>query len=144
MQLKLYDKWDDFNVLICVATFQQNLHMEYIYIYLSCDTISRPCSSYHDFLDRGLLPTRKLLNQGFLVAKLKSSLQKFCGRPHDLVNHYRISVSQITTSICSICPNHNLVSWLITRFLAQVNMTGATCETGTAYPSEAPEFTPSF
>ena len=27
---------------------------------------SRACGSYHDFLDRGLLLTRKLLNQGFL------------------------------------------------------------------------------
>jgi len=28
---------------------------------------SRACSSYHDFLDRGLLLTRKLLNQEFLL-----------------------------------------------------------------------------
>jgi hypothetical protein len=37
----------------------------------------RACGSYHDFLDRGLLLTRKLRNQGFLLAKLKSSLRKF-------------------------------------------------------------------
>jgi hypothetical protein len=30
--------------------------------------------------------TRKLLNQGFLLAKLKSSLRKFYGRHHDLVD----------------------------------------------------------
>jgi len=29
------------------------------------------------FLNRGLLLTRKLLDQGFLVVKLKSSLRKF-------------------------------------------------------------------
>jgi hypothetical protein len=34
----------------------------------------RACGSYQDFLDRGLLLTRKLLNQGFLVVKLKPSL----------------------------------------------------------------------
>jgi hypothetical protein len=28
---------------------------------------SRACDSYQDFLDRGLLLTRKLLNQGFLL-----------------------------------------------------------------------------
>jgi hypothetical protein len=33
-----------------------------------------------------LLPTRKLLNQGFLLDKLKSSLRKFYGPHHDLVN----------------------------------------------------------
>jgi hypothetical protein len=36
---------------------------------------SRACSSYQDFLDRGLLLTMKLLNQGFLLVKLKSSLR---------------------------------------------------------------------
>jgi hypothetical protein len=38
---------------------------------------SRACGSYQDFLDWGLLLTRKLLNQGLLLVKLKSSLQKF-------------------------------------------------------------------
>jgi hypothetical protein len=55
---------------------------------------SRACGSYQDFIDRGLLLTRKLLNQGFLLVKLKSSLRKFYGRHHDLVDRYGISVSQ--------------------------------------------------
>jgi hypothetical protein len=37
---------------------------------------------------RGLLLTRKLLNQAFLLVKLKSSLRKCCGRHHDLVDRY--------------------------------------------------------
>jgi hypothetical protein len=37
---------------------------------------SRACCSYQHFLDRGLLLTRKLLNQGFLLVKLKSPLLK--------------------------------------------------------------------
>jgi hypothetical protein len=40
---------------------------------------SRACGSYQNFLDRGLLLTRKLLNQGFLWVKLKTSLRKFYG-----------------------------------------------------------------
>jgi hypothetical protein len=40
---------------------------------------SRACVSYQDFLDKGLLLTKKLLNQGFLLVKLKSSLRKFYG-----------------------------------------------------------------
>jgi hypothetical protein len=60
---------------------------------------SRDCGSYHDFLDRGLLLTRNLLNQGFLLVKLKSSLRKCYGRHHDLVDRYRISVSQMTTDM---------------------------------------------
>ena len=50
-------------------------------------------------LDRGLLQTRKLPNHEFLVVKLKSSLRKFYGHHHGLVNHYGISLSQMTTYI---------------------------------------------
>ena len=63
-----------------VATFQQHLHNYGVY---SSHLIrySRACGSYQYFLDRGLLLTRKLLNQGFLFVKLKSSLRKFYGWP---------------------------------------------------------------
>ena len=46
-----------------------------------------------------LLLTRKLLNQGFLLVKLKSSLRKFYGHHNDLVDRYGISVSQMTTDM---------------------------------------------
>jgi hypothetical protein len=46
-----------------------------------------------------LLLTRKLLNQGFLVDTLMTSLRHFYGRRHDLVNSYGISVSQMTTDM---------------------------------------------
>jgi hypothetical protein len=57
---------------------------------------------FQDFLDRGLLLTRKLLNQGFLLVKLKSSLRNFYGRHHDLVDRYGISVSKMTTDMFHI------------------------------------------
>ena len=60
---------------------------------------SRACGSYQDFLDKGLLLTRKLLNLGFLLVELKSSLRKFYGRHNDLINCYGISLSQITTDM---------------------------------------------
>jgi hypothetical protein len=44
---------------------------------------SRVCGSYQDFLDRVLLLTRKLLNQGLLLFKLK-----FYDRHHDLVEMF--------------------------------------------------------
>jgi hypothetical protein len=50
------------------------------------------CGSYQDFLDRGLLLTGNLLNQRFLLVKLKSSLRKFYGCHHDLVDRYGICV----------------------------------------------------
>ena len=60
---------------------------------------SRVCGSYQDFRDRGLLLTKKELNQGFILVKLKSSLWKIYGRHHDLIDHYGISVSQMTTDM---------------------------------------------
>jgi hypothetical protein len=58
---------------------------------------SRACVSYPDFLDGRVLLTRKLLNQGFILVKLKSSLRKHYDHHHELVNRYGISVSQMTT-----------------------------------------------
>ena len=52
----------------------------YIYIYISDDTIWA-CGSYQDFIDRVLMLTRKLLNQGFFLVKLKSSLRKILRSP---------------------------------------------------------------
>jgi len=74
-----------------VATFQQHLQLEYISLRWS--DIPRACGSYHDFLDRGLLLTRKLLNQGFLLVRLNSPLRRFYGRHYDLVNRYGVSVT---------------------------------------------------
>ena len=77
---------------------------------------SRACGSYHDFLHRGLLLTRKVLNQGFLVVNLKSS-------------HRNLTVAIMTylavtdymchkiSRICSVHRNHNpILSSFITRF----------------------------
>jgi hypothetical protein len=95
LRTKLYDKRDDFNVPIV-----SNIPAAPTYgVYISqLIRYSRACGSYRDFLDRGLLLTRKLLNQGFLLVKLKSSLRKFYGRHHDLVDRYWIYVSQMTTA----------------------------------------------
>ena len=90
LRTKLYDKRDDFNfpIMNFPAAPAYRVH---VYI---CQVIrySRTCASYQDFLDRGLLLTRKLLNQGFLLVKLKSSLRKFYGHHHDLVDRYGISI----------------------------------------------------
>jgi hypothetical protein len=100
-----------------VAAFQKQLHMEYISL------------SWYDIpelvvpiLDRGLLLTRKLLNQGFHLLKLKSSLPKFYGRHHDLVDCYGISVTNnhgyvpLVVSTSQSFPH----SWLITVFVTRL------------------------
>jgi hypothetical protein len=99
---KHYDKRDDLNFPIVNFPFVcGNIPAAHAYgVYLSqMIRYSRACGSYQDFLERGLLLTMKLLNQGFLLVMLKSSLRKFYGCHHDLVDRYGISVSQMTTDM---------------------------------------------
>jgi hypothetical protein len=80
--MKLYDKRDDINVPIVNFPFIfSNIPAAPAYgVYISqLIRYSRACGSYQDFLDRGLPLTRKLMNQWFLLVKLKSSLRKFYG-----------------------------------------------------------------
>ena len=96
LRAKLYDKRDDFNFPIVNFPFMcSNIPAAPVFVVYISQLIwySRACGSYHDFFDRELLVTRKLLNQGFLVVKLKSSLQTIYGCHHDLASHYGISVS---------------------------------------------------
>ena len=57
---------------------------------------------------------KQLLNQLFLVAKMKSSLGKLYGHKHDLVNRYGIALLQMTTNM--LC----LLSMTITGLVATV------------------------
>jgi hypothetical protein len=102
LRTELYDKRDDSNFLIVNFPFicNNNPAAPAYGVYISqLIRYSRACGSYQVFLDIGLLLTRKLLNQGFHLVKLKSSLRKFDGRHHDLVDRYAISVSQMTTEM---------------------------------------------
>jgi hypothetical protein len=102
LRTKLYDKRDDFNFPIVNFPFIcSNIPTAPAYgVYISqLIQYSRACGSYQDFLDRELLLTRKLLDQRFVLVKLKSSLRKFYGHHHDLVDRYGISVSQMTTDM---------------------------------------------
>ena len=134
MQTKLYDKRDDFNFAIVNFPFIcSNITTAPAYaVYISqLMRYSRACGSYQDFFDRGLLLTRKLLNQWFLLVKLKSSLRRFYCRHHDLVDrygHFPVLSSFIT------------FHWICN----QINSMGVTSGAGTANPSGALDFIPGF
>jgi hypothetical protein len=68
---------------------------------------SRACGSYQDFLDRGLLLTRKVLNQGFLLVKLKSSLQSIC-----ITNDHGYVPLVVSTTFSF--PHSWLITWFVT------------------------------
>ena len=92
---KHYNTRDDFNFpivnfpFICSKIPAAPAYVVYISQIMR---YSRACGSYQDFLDRGLLLTRKLLDQWFHFVKVKSSLSKLYGRHHDLVDRYGIYV----------------------------------------------------
>jgi len=99
LRTKLYAKRDDFNFHIVNFPFIcSNIPAAPAYGAYISELIrySRACGSYQDFLERGLLLTRKLLNEGLLLVKLNSSLRTFYGGHHDLVNRYGTSGSQMT------------------------------------------------
>ena len=80
LRMKLYDKRDDFNFLIVnFACICSNIPAAPAYgVYISQLTqYSRACGSYQDFIDRRMMLTRKLLNQGFLLVKLMSNYELF-------------------------------------------------------------------
>jgi hypothetical protein len=102
LRMKLYDKRDDFNFPFVNFPFMcSNIPAAPAYgVYIShLIRYSRACASYQDVIGRGLMLTRKILNQGFLLFKLRSSLRKFCDRHRDLIDHNGISVSQMTTDM---------------------------------------------
>ena len=74
LRTKLYHKGDDFNFPILNFPFIcSNIPAAPVYGVFISQMIrySRVCGSYQDFLDRGLLLTRKLLKQGFLFGKVE-------------------------------------------------------------------------
>ena len=100
LKKKRYEKRDDLN-FPCIC---RNIPVASAYeLYISqLIQYSRACCSYQDFLDIWLLPTLKLLSQGFLLVKLKSSLRKLCARHHAIGNRYE-HLCHKWPRICIIC-----------------------------------------
>jgi len=72
LKTKRYDKRYDFNFpIVNISLICSKIPAEAAYgVYISqLIQHSKACGSYQDFLDRGLLLTRKLLNQEFLLFK---------------------------------------------------------------------------
>ena len=99
---KLYDKRDYLTFPIVKLRYvSSNIPASPAYgVFISQLThYSRACTQYNVFLDRDQLLTQKLLNQGYVAPRLNSSLQKFYGRHHNLVDRYEISISQMTMNL---------------------------------------------
>ena len=101
---KLYGKRNDFTFpvvnfpFICGNIFvapANGVHISQLIRY------SRACDVYHDFLSRAHLLTNKLLTQGFVAARLRSSLMKFYGRHQELVDSYETVVAKMQSDLFS-------------------------------------------
>ena len=65
------------------------------------------CSSYECFILRAARLSSKLLGQGYVMERLKSSLRKFYGRYGDLIKQYEVSLSQMLHDILG----HDHIQW---------------------------------
>ena len=66
------------------------------FFYITANTV---CSSYECFILKAARLSSKLLGQGYVGERLKSSLRKFYGRYGDLIKHYKINLSNILHDI---------------------------------------------
>ena len=91
LRTSLYDKRDDFNFHITNFPFlSSNIPSSPAYGVFISQLIryARACSSYECFILRAVRLSCKLLRQGYVMERLKSSLRKFYGRYGDLIKHY--------------------------------------------------------
>ena len=106
----LYDKRDDFNFHITNFPFlSSNIPSSPAYgVFIShLIRYARACSSYECFILRAVRLSSKLLRQGYVMERLKSSLRKFYGRYGDLIKHYEVSLSQMLHDILG----HDHIQW---------------------------------
>ena len=106
----LYDKRDDFNFHITNFPFlSSNIPSSPSYGVFISQLIryTRACSSYECFILRASRISSKLLRQGYVMKRLKSSLRKFYGRYGDLIKQYEVSLSQMLHDILG----HDHIQW---------------------------------
>ena len=102
LRTSLYDKRDDFNFHITNFPFlSSNIPSSPAYGVFISQLIryARACSSYECFILRAARLSSKLLGQGYVMERLKSSLRKFYGRYGDLIKHYEVSLFQMLHDI---------------------------------------------
>ena len=98
LHTSIYDKRNDFNFHITNFPFpSSNIPSSPAYgVFISqLVRYARACSSYECFILRARLLSSKLLKQGYLVERLKSSFRKFYGRYGDLVEQYGVTLSRM-------------------------------------------------
>ena len=97
-----YDKRDDFDFYITnFPLLHTNIPASPAYGVFISQFIQydRACSSYECFILRATRLSNKLLEQGYVKERLKSSLKKFYSRYGDLINQYEVPLSRMLNDI---------------------------------------------
>ena len=105
LHTSIYDKRDDFNFHITNFPFlSSNIPSSPAYGVFISQLIryARACSSYECFILRARRLSSKLLKQGYLVERLKSSFRKFFGRYGDLIEQYGVTLSRKLNDILTL------------------------------------------
>ena len=113
LHTSIYDKRDDFNFHIINFPFlSSNIPSSPAYGVFISQIIryARACSSYECFILRARRLSSKLLKQGYLAERLKSSFKKFYGRYGDLIQQFEVSLSRMLNDILTIDQQ-----WLLNR-----------------------------
>ena len=101
----LYDKRDCFNFPFLSSNIPSS--PAYGVFFSQLIRYARACSSYECFILRAVRLSSKLLGQGYVMERLKSSFRKFYGRYGDLIKHYEVSLSQMLHDILG----HDHIQW---------------------------------
>ena len=160
LRTSLYDKRDDFNFHITNFPFlSSNIPSSPAYGVFISQLIryARACSSNECFILRAMRLSNKLLGQGYVKERLKSSLRKFYGRYGDLTKQYEVPLSRMLHDILdddhiqwhplltgyytnfwplliwTLLPN--LTFYLIVQGFHRTYATGAACQQRTLTPS---------
>ena len=161
LRTSLYDKRDDFNFHITNFPFlSSNIPSSPAYGVFISQLIwyARACSSYECFILRAMRLSNKLLGQGYVKERLKSSLRKFYVRYRDLTKQYEVPLSGMLHDI--LVDDHiqwhppllghytnswplliwtlltNLTFYLIVQGFHRTYATGAACQQRTLTPPD--------
>ena len=112
LHTSIYDKRDDYNFRITNVPFlSSNTPSSPAYGVFISQLIRFACSSYEGFILRTRGHSSKLLKQGYLAERLKSSFRKFYGRYGDLIQQYEVFFSRMLNDILTL----NQLQWLPNR-----------------------------
>ena len=105
LHISIYDKRDGFNFHITnFPLLSSNIQSSPAYGVFISQLIryARACSSYDCFILRARRLSSKLLKQGYLGERLKSSFRKFYGRYGDLIEQYGVTLSRMLNDILTL------------------------------------------